>query len=561
MADEEGMQDFGWAAQTGGGIGDDIKWDVPDVVDINPKAYSKYPLDRFVKAAKEGDLELLEKLLDREDPINGFHQDINMHFNDANALHAAAANGQLEAVEMLLNARADPHVKVSVPHGKDPKNGETARELADKWGWDDIVEVLKKAESETPKGLYMSYGTGNNAKLWPVDKPQGLDYEQEKRAMKKYKGLVRPLPKKAERKFYGDLVFGVTHGYDDNGKVIKSSQFAAQQIQEDEEFDTRVAIGEEIEDSKPKSHMGLMFPGQGSQYVKMMSGFREDSKVKEMAATAQKVLGFDLMEICLKGPEEKLESMEVTQPAIVLASLAGMEKLKVEYPEAASNPGALAGLSVGEYTALVVAGVLDFESVLHILKARSAAMKEAAAVVPQAMLSVAGLAKETLADLCAQVRKETSEVCEVSNMLFPKGCTCAGTKASIMKLKDLADKSGAIQTKVLKMEGAFHTSLMEPARGKLEAALKEFLPKMKPPTTDIYMNTSGKRVAAGSDPSVIIEHLCNQLVTPVLWEDSIRGMVGAGITHFFEVGPLKQLRSMMKRIDQSSWSNAVGVDV
>merc|ERR1719343_1364350 len=113
--------------------GDKIVWDVPAAFDILPSAYSKWPLDRFVKAAYDGDLELLEKMLDRDDPINGFHYDMNAHMEEYNALQSAALNGQLEAVEMLLAASADPHMKASVPMGKNPQDGETARDLADKW--------------------------------------------------------------------------------------------------------------------------------------------------------------------------------------------------------------------------------------------------------------------------------------------------------------------------------------------------------------------------------------------------------------------------------------------
>ncbi|CAK9041210.1 Hypothetical protein SCF082_LOCUS23841 [Durusdinium trenchii] len=221
--------------------------------DINPRGYSKWPLERFVRAAHEGDLELLTKMLNREDPIDGYHHDFNAHHkpDGYNALQAAAMAGQLEAVQMLLEdfkpraehrpwrtrapspgfaarpARAfrqagvDPHVKRSMPEGEDPKEGETSRELAEKHGWDDIAAALKEAEKSFPRGLYKEFGRNNNAKLWPIDRPEGLDPEQEQRAKAAYKKMSRPLPRKEDRLFYGDLVFGVNFGTDAKGRPIK----------------------------------------------------------------------------------------------------------------------------------------------------------------------------------------------------------------------------------------------------------------------------------------------------------------------------------------------------
>ncbi|CAK9041208.1 unnamed protein product [Durusdinium trenchii] len=191
--------------------------------DINPRGYSKWPLERFVRAAHEGDLELLTKMLNREDPIDGYHHDFNAHHkpDGYNALQAAAMAGQLEAVQMLLEAGVDPHVKRSMPEGEDPKEGETSRELAEKHGWDDIAAALKEAEKSFPRGLYKEFGRNNNAKLWPIDRPEGLDPEQEQRAKAAYKKMSRPLPRKEDRLFYGDLVFGVNFGTDAKGRPIK----------------------------------------------------------------------------------------------------------------------------------------------------------------------------------------------------------------------------------------------------------------------------------------------------------------------------------------------------
>lgn len=537
--------------------------------DVNPTAYSKYPLQRLVQAAYDGDLELLEKMLDREDPVNGYHHDINTHSEDVNALHAAAMNGQLEAVEMLLSAGADPHIKQSMPYGREPKDGETAREMADKFGWDDIVIALKKAEEKVQKGVYLRYGVGNNAKLWPIDRPEGLDPEQEKRAKRKHKGLVRTLPSRDERKFYGDLVYGLTHGWDENGNVIKRPQaFASGPIRSspsqggaDAEEGRGAREPVALTAGQAVTRIGLLFPGQGSQYVKMLSKMPQSDKVREMLALAEKVLGYDILRICSEGPEETLERTEYAQPAIYVASLVAMEQLRESRPEAVSSPGAIAGLSLGEYTALTVAGVFSFETGLRLVKERAEAMAEAGKGPPQAMLSVAGLGKDKLKRLCEEAEERTGGLCRIANELFAKGYTCSGAAAAVEVLQQLADEAGALQTKAIRTSGAFHTPFMEPAKERLEAALRAALPEMRRPRCDVYMNVTGKVVRVGTEPAEIIPLLCGQLTSPVLWESCVKSMIAAGIEEFCEVGPMKQLKAMMKRIDQDMWSRTQNIEV
>lgn len=299
--------------------------------------------------------------------------------------------------------------------------------------------------------------------------------------------------------------------------------------------------------------VALLFPGQGSQYVKMLSEAKEIPAVKDMLAKAKGVLGYDILEVMTNGPESKLSETRYCQPAMYIGGLAGVEKLRQTKPECIDRVKAVAGLSLGEYTALTLAGVWTFEEGLRLVKLRGEAMQEAATATEQAMLSVAGLEQDVLDDLCKKAT-QPGEVCQIANFLFPKGFSCAGNLKSIVKLEELAKGTkGVLQAKVLKTGGAFHTPLMAAAKTKLDAALNELKPKMQPPRCIVYANVSAKAIPAGSSPDVVVDSLSKQLTACVLWEPSVRTMIADGIENFFECGPNKQLHSMMKRIDQTSW--------
>lgn len=312
---------------------------------------------------------------------------------------------------------------------------------------------------------------------------------------------------------------------------------------------------------QPPLPVGLLFPGQGSQYVKMMEEVKDHPVVKKMLDEANKTLGYNLTDIMLKGPESKLEETQYCQPAMYVAGLAALAKLRDMDKDKVERCKAVAGLSLGEYSALAAAEVFTFTEGLKLVKLRGEAMQEAAkAGKEQAMLSVAGLTQEQLEPLCKKVRSG-SEVCQIANFLFPKGFSVAGHKTCLEKLEPEAKKAGALQAKLLKTSGAFHTSLMQPAQVKLEKALKELEPKMKPPKCDIYMNVTGKVLKAGSPPKEIVKMLTEQLTSCVQWEPSMKGMISDGITDFYELGPMKQLKAMMKRIDNTAWTGMDNISV
>merc|ERR1719182_656824 len=181
----------------------------------------------------------------------------------------------------------------------------------------------------------------------------------------------------------------------------------------------------------------------------------------------------------------------------------------------------------------------------------------------QLMLSVAGLEGDKLKVLCDEAKKEegADATCSVSNALFPNGYSCGGTEKAINILKDKAEKAGALQAKVLKTGGAFHTQLMQPAQTKLNEALDATVARMSPPKVTIYQNATAEPVLAGGSVSVIVENLKKQLTSPVLWEPSVQKMIKSGITEYYECGPMKQLKAMMKRIDQKVWKTTYNIDV
>lgn len=319
-------------------------------------------------------------------------------------------------------------------------------------------------------------------------------------------------------------------------------------------------------DGKPPLPIAIFFPGQGSQYVNMLKEEQDKPKVKEMLEKAKAILGWDVLDLCLNGPESKLEETKYCQPCMFIGGLAGLEKLRSQSPEKVDQAAIMAGLSLGEYTALCAAGVMDFESALKLVKLRGEAMQEAAEASKQAMLSVAGLEKAKLEPLCKQAAEKEGPdgVASIANSLFPNGYSCGGTEKAINTLKEKCEGAGALQAKILKTGGAFHTALMKPAQDKLCEALELTLPDMKSPKHTVWMNASAMPIRPGCDPKTdILPLMQKQLTSTVLWEDSVKAMItelGAD-AEWFECGPMKQMKAMMKRIDQAHWKKMTNIDV
>jgi len=329
-----------------------------------------------------------------------------------------------------------------------------------------------------------------------------------------------------------------------------------------EQVQAVVNLSPAVEPQAATLPVGLLFPGQGSQYVKMFSTVKDLKTVKAMLEKAHAILGYDLLQVCLHGPEEKLEQTRICQPAMYIAGLAALEQLKQTNPDAVAQKQAVAGLSLGEYTALTVAGVMDWETGLNLVRLRGEAMQEAAEASPQSMLSVAGLDRATLSQMCEESKTSDSDICSIANFLFPNGFSCAGSKQAIHNLEKKATAhDNCLQAKYLKTSGAFHTQFMKTAKLKLLKALIEAEPKMKAPQCDVYMNVTGKKLSAGTPPAEIVNLLADQLTGCVEWDASMRAMIDAGIKEFYECGPMKQLKAMMKRIDTTAWQATQNVAV
>jgi [acyl-carrier-protein] S-malonyltransferase len=291
------------------------------------------------------------------------------------------------------------------------------------------------------------------------------------------------------------------------------------------------------------SQVAFLFPGQGAQTVGMGRQLAETlPAARRLFDEAAELLGYDLLAVCANSPVEKLNSTVVSQPAIYVASLAALESLKASDPEVIGRCAATAGLSLGEYTALAFAGALSFRDGLRVVKRRGEAMQAAADARPSGMVSVLGLDRAKVDELVAATRG--SETLEVANLLCPGNTVLSGSKAACQAVEGQAEKF-ACKVVRLAVAGAFHTHLMKPADQALASALAEV--EIKPPRVPVWSNVDAQ---PHTDPAEIRQLLVRQVLSPVLWEQTVRNLLAAGFTSFFEIGPGRVLAGLLKRIDR-----------
>lgn len=297
--------------------------------------------------------------------------------------------------------------------------------------------------------------------------------------------------------------------------------------------------------------IALLFPGQGAQSVGMG---REILSASQSASAlfdrASNLLGYDLADVCLNGPVEKLNSTAVSQPAIFTASCAALETLQAEKPETFAAIEAAAGLSLGEYTALVFAGALSFDDGLRLVQQRGLAMQAAADAEAGGMVSILGLNAEQVEALCDQTRQD--DVLRLANYLCPGNYAVSGSLAACERIAAAAEAAGAMKVIRLAVAGAFHTPMMVPAADALAKTLAKTT--FEHPRISVFSNVDSD---THFSPDDLRQTLLAQLTSPVQWEATMRKMLAEGFDEFYEVGPGRVLRGLMKRIDRKTPVNGV----
>ena len=295
------------------------------------------------------------------------------------------------------------------------------------------------------------------------------------------------------------------------------------------------------------SKIAFLFPGQGAQTVGMCKELcSEFPPAKKLFDDAAEILGFDLADVCFNGPAEKLNSTDISQPALYVSSMAVLEKLKTDSPEIYENCAGAAGLSLGEYTAIAFADGLSFEDGLKLVRRRGQAMQEAADETPSSMVSVLGLDREQTQQVCDEARVE-GEVLQVANLLCKGNIAVSGGLASCERVPEIAEKAGAMKTIPLAVAGAFHTPIMQSAVAKLTDALENV--ELKETRLPVYSNVDAE---PHNSPAEFSKLLVEQVCGPVLWQDSMERMLADGYDEFYEVGVGRVLRGLMKRINRKT---------
>ncbi len=282
-----------------------------------------------------------------------------------------------------------------------------------------------------------------------------------------------------------------------------------------------------------------LFPGQGSQFSGMAKNlFENHAQAKEMMLKANTILGFNLTQIMFEGNDEELKQTKVTQPAIFLHSVVMAKLLGDKF-----QPDAVAGHSLGEFSALVASGALGFDEGLILVSKRALAMQKACELNPSTMAAIIGMEDDVVERICAEI---TDEIVVPANYNTPGQLVISGSikgvEFAVIKLKE----AGAKLTVMLNVGGAFHSPLMESARVELEKAIKETT--FSKPICPIYQNVNA---LAETNPEKIQENLIAQLTEPVRWTQTIQNMVSYGHKIFMETGPGSVLQKMVKKIDRS----------
>jgi [acyl-carrier-protein] S-malonyltransferase len=286
--------------------------------------------------------------------------------------------------------------------------------------------------------------------------------------------------------------------------------------------------------------IAFIFPGQGAQYVGMGKELFENiESCRNIFNIADEELNFKLSKLCFEGPEEELNITENTQPAILTTSIAALMALK----ERGISCDVTAGLSLGEYSALVCSGAMDFKDAVGLVKKRGRFMQEAVPVGIGTMAAILGLESSIVEEACSDAR--TSGIVEIANLNCPGQIVIAGEIAAVELACEKAKEKGAKRAMLLSVSAPFHTSMLRPAAEKLETELENI--KLADITIPVMTNVTGSYINSKDD---IKANLKLQVMSSVLWETIIRNMIKDGVDTFVEIGPGKVLSGFVKKIDR-----------
>lgn len=318
----------------------------------------------------------------------------------------------------------------------------------------------------------------------------------------------------------------------------------------------------------PETTSIILFPGQGSQFIGMGKSLLAYPNVKDLYENANELLGYDLLNVCLNGPKEKLDSTRYCQPSVLVTSLAAVEKLKEESPKAFDLVVGVAGFSVGEYAALVFGGVLTFEDAVRLVKVRAENMQMASESIQGGLLSVfidpqTQLRNAMVAarEFCRQKAGIEEPVCAVANHLCHNLKVVGGNEEALQFLQQYGREWGIKRTKRLPVSGAFHTQLMHPDFfSKFHKQLDKT--PMEEPSLPIHSNVDGKQYHTVSQ---IKNHLRRQIRAPVLWEQTMhifyKRAQNMAFPQTYEVGPSRQLGHFLKEVNNKAYKNYNSVSV
>lgn len=299
---------------------------------------------------------------------------------------------------------------------------------------------------------------------------------------------------------------------------------------------------------KTKDMKAYVFPGQGAQFVGMGKDLYDNStEAKALFEKANNILGFRITDIMFAGTDEELKQTKVTQPAVFLHSVILAKVLESDF-----KPAMVAGHSLGEISALVASGSIQFEDGLKLVSARALAMQEACEAEPSTMAAILGLEDDVVEKVC----EEVAGVVVAANYNCPGQLVISGAIPAVENACEKLTEAGAKRALMLPVGGAFHSPLMEPAREKLAAAIEAT--EFNTPSCSVYQNVTALAV---TEPSEIKQNLIAQLTAPVRWTQIMQNMIAAGCTSATEVGPGRALQGMFKKVDRKFETSSAEIKV